>query len=98
MANDSSTAPQFSVADACIAFTQAIMARHSLMSPEQAQKTGQDLYTWFKEQGALAADLAPFAVRSAQLGTTAIQTAQSQAVETTVDMIKSTYAHYTEGL
>ncbi len=89
---------QFSVADACISFTQAINDRHSLMSPDIAQDTGQDLFTWFKEKDGLSADRAPFAVRSVAMGTSALQTGKSMSVDDIVDMIKSTYEHYTDGL
>ena len=91
-------AAQFSVADACISFTQAINDRHSLMSPDIAQDTGQDLFTWFKEKDGLGADRAPFAVRSVAMGTNALQTGKSMSVDDIVDMIKSTYEHYTDGL
>lgn len=81
-----------------MSFTQAINDRHSLMSPDIAQTTGQSLFTWFKEPGALDADHSPFAVRAIAMGTNALQTGKSMAVEDIVDMIRSTYEHSTEGL
>jgi hypothetical protein len=89
---------QFAVADACMSFTQAINDRHSLMSPDIAQSTGESLFTWFKEQDALNADRSPFAVRSVSMGTSALQTGKPMSVDDIVDMIKSTYEHYTDGL
>lgn len=89
---------QYTVADACMSFTQAINGRHSLMSPDTAADVGQGLFTWFQEQGALTAELAPFAVRSVAMGTSAVQTGKSMSVDDIVDQIKSTYEHYTDGL
>ena len=89
---------QYSVADACISFTQAINDRHSLMSPDTAQDVGQALFTWFKEQDGLTPERAPFAVRSVAMGTGAVQTGKAMSVDDIVDMNKSTYEDYTDGL
>ena len=94
---DPNCSPEYSVSDACISFTEAIIQfRHSLMSVDEAQDAGQDLFTWFKENGGLAADKAPFAVRSVALGTLAIEKTSSQSASDVIQMIKDTYEHYTE--
>jgi len=93
---DSPPSPEYTVSDACISFTEAIIQyRHSLMSVDDAQAAGQDLFTWFKEHGGLTADTAPFAVRSTALGTLAISKTNSQSADDVIQMIKETYEHYT---
>ena len=95
--SDCNSSPEFTVSDACISLTEAIIQyRHSLMSVDEAQDAGQDLFTWFKENGGLAAEKAPFAVRSVALGTLAIQKTNSQSADAVIQMIKDTYEHYTE--
>lgn len=94
---DSTPSPEYTVSDACISFTEAIIQyRHSLMSVDEAQDAGQDLFTWFKDNGGLTADTAPFAVRSVALGTLAISKTNTQSADAVVQMIKDTYEHYTE--
>ena len=94
---DSTPSPEYTVSDACISFTEAIIEyRHSLMSVEDAQDAGQDLFTWFKENGGITAERAPFAVRSVALGTLAISKTNSQSADAVIQMIKDTYEHYTE--
>jgi hypothetical protein len=88
--------PEYAVSDACISFTEAIIQyRHSLMSVDDAQDAGQNLFTWFKENGGLTADNAPFAARSVALGTLAISKTNSQSADDVIQMIKETYQHYT---
>ena len=90
------TPAEYTVSDACISFTEAIIQyRHSLMSVDDAQAAGEDLFTWFKEQGGLSADTAPFAARSVGLGTLAITKTNSQSADDVIRMIKETYGHYT---
>jgi hypothetical protein len=94
---DPNCSPEYSVSDGCISFTEAIIQyRHSLMSVDEAQEAGQDLFTWFKENGGLTAEKAPFAVRSVALGTLAIEKTSSQSADAVIQMIKDTYEHYTE--
>lgn len=93
---DSTSSPEYTVSDACISFTEAIIQyRHSLLSVDEAQDAGQDLFTWFKDNGGLTADTAPFAVRSTALGTLAISKTNTQSADAVVQMIKDTYEHYT---
>ena len=91
-----STNPEYCVSHACISFTEAIITyRHSLMSVDEAQSAGEDLFTWFKENGGLTADKAAFAARSTALGTLAITKTNSQSADDVIQMIKDTYEHYT---
>ena len=93
---DAIPSPEYSVSDACISFTEAIIQyRHSLMSVDEAQEAGQDLFTWFKENGGTTADTAPFDVRSIALGTLTIEKTTSSSAEDVIQMIKDTYQHYT---
>jgi len=42
----SNSSPEYCVSDACISFTEAIIQyRHSLMSVDDAQAAGEDLFT-----------------------------------------------------
>lgn len=93
---DATPSPEYSVSDACISFTEAIIQyRHSLMSVDEARQAGQDLFTWFQENGGTTADTAPFAVRSVALGTLVIEKTTSSSAEDVIQMIKDTYQHYT---
>ena len=93
---EATPSPEYSVSDACISFTEAIIQyRHSLMSVDEAQEAGQDLFTWFKENGGTTADTAPFAVRSIAMGTLIIAKTTSSSAEAVIQMIKDTYQHYT---
>ncbi len=88
--------PEYAVSDACISFSEAIIQyRHSLMSVDDAQEAGQNLFTWFQENGGTTAATAPFAVRSTALGTLAISKTNSQSADDVIQMIKETYQHYT---
>jgi hypothetical protein len=92
---DSTSTPEYTVTNACISFSEAIIQyRPSLMSVDEANETGQDLFTWFQENGGTTADTAPFAVRATALGTLAIQKSHSQSADDVVQMIKDTYEHY----
>jgi hypothetical protein len=94
---DPTPSPEYTVSNACISFTEAIIQyRHSLMSVDEAQDAGQDLFTWFKDNGGLTAEMAPFAVRSVALGTLAIAKTTSQSADAVIQMIKDTYEHYTQ--
>jgi hypothetical protein len=89
--------PEYAVSDACMSFSEAIIQyRRSLMTVDDANQAGQDLFTWFKENGGTTADTAPFAVRSVGLGTVAISKTNSQSADDVIRMIKETYQHYTE--
>jgi hypothetical protein len=88
--------PEYTVTDACISFSEAIIQyRPSLMSVDEYNETGQDLFTWFQENGGTTAETAPFAVRATALGTLAIQKSHSQSADDVVQLIKDTYQHYT---
>jgi flagellar basal body rod protein FlgG len=91
--------PQYNVSDACISFTETLITcRSSVVSVDDANSFGQDLYSWFKGQGAIDPDKAPFAVRSVGLGKLTLQKSSVETVEEAVQMIKDTYEHYTAGL
>ncbi len=95
---DKTDSPAFTVADACMSFADAIIARKTLMDPDEARETGRDLYTWFDEQGGTVAKTAPYAVRSVDSGTNAIKTVKGQSVDDILDSIKADYQHYTDGI
>jgi hypothetical protein len=88
--------PEYTVTDACISFSEAIIqCRPSLMSVDEANQAGQDLFTWFQDNGGITVETAPFAVRATALGTLAIQKSHSQSADDVIQMIKDTYEHYT---
>ncbi len=96
---DTTSTPEYTVSDACISFTEAIIEhRQTLMSIDDAQASGQDLFTWFKDNGGTTDATAPFAVRSVALGTLAIEKSNAQSADDVIQMIKDTYDHYTDGL
>jgi hypothetical protein len=93
---DTPPTPEYTVSDACISFSEAIIQyRPSLMSVDDANQAGQDLFAWFQENGGTTAETAPFAVRSVALGTLAIEKTNSQSADDVIQMIKDTYQDYT---
>lgn len=91
---DKPDTPQSQVADACISLSDAIIARKSLMTVDEARKVGRDLFTWFSDEGAVTATKAPIAVRCTQSGTALIKDKRPVTVDDVVAGIKEDYEHY----
>lgn len=92
----SDQSPEFIVSDACISFTEALLScRSSVVTVDEANAIGRELYTWFSDQGAINDDKACFAKRSIQLGIVTLEKNSVETIDETVTLIQETYAHYT---
>lgn len=68
--------------------------RSSVMTVDDANTAGRDLYAWFQGQDAVTDARAAFAKRSIDLGIRAIESCGSETVEDVVTLIKETYLRY----
>jgi hypothetical protein len=92
---DPKEAPNYIVSDACISLTETLITcRASVVSLDEANGIGRDLYSWFQSQNAITDERAVYAKRSVELGIRAIQGNGTETVEDAVDLIKETYVHY----
>jgi hypothetical protein len=95
MANDPTQSPSYIVSDACISFTEALLSyRSSVVTVDDANSIGQDLFAWFKNVGAITDDNALLAKRSVDLGKLTLQRNSVETVDETVELIHDTYTHY----
>lgn len=86
--------PRILVSDKCIGFTEALLQyRRPVLTDQEALEIGQELFSWFDNNGALTEDKAPIATRSVDLGVTLLKTSVDTA-ERIVDQIRDSYLHY----
>lgn len=92
---DAKNTPNYIVSDACISLTETLIAcRSAVITLDDANGVGRDLYDWFKTQDAITDERAAFAKRSVDLGIRALQGNGTETVEEAVELIKETYTHY----
>jgi len=60
----------------------------------EAKCFGQDLFTWFQNQGAITDANAPLAKRSVEFGILTLKQNSVQSAADVVGLIQDTYAHY----
>lgn len=94
MSNPTSS-PNYIVSDACISFAEALIScRSAVLSPEEAKCFGQDLFTWFQNQGAVTETNAPLAKRAVDFGILTLRQSSLQSAADVVGLIQDTYSHY----
>ncbi|HZP58766.1 MAG TPA: hypothetical protein VFB27_00475 [Opitutaceae bacterium] len=92
---ESTSTPNYIVSDACISFAEALIScRSAVISAEEAKCFGQDLFTWFQNQGAVTAANAPLAKRSVEFGILALRQSSVLSAADIVGLIQDTYSHY----
>ena len=95
---DSTSSPNYIVADACISFSEALIScRSAVITPEEAKSLGQDLFTWFQNQGAITDENAPLAKRSIDFGILVLRQSSVQSAADVIELIHDTYSKYASG-
>jgi len=92
---DATSSAIYIVSDACISFSEALLSyRSAVITPAEAQSTGQDLFTWFQGEGAVTDANAPLAKRSVDFGILTLKQSNLQSAADVVELIQDTYTHY----
>ncbi len=93
--SDATATPNYIVSDACISFSEAlILYRSAVLTPGDAQSTGQDLFAWFQSEGAVTDANAPLAKRSVDFGILTLKQSTLQSAADVVELIQQTYLRY----
>ena len=82
------------MSDKCIGFTEALLQyRRPVITDRDALEKGQDLFSWFDNNGALTDEKALIAARSVDLGITLLKTSGDTA-DRVGEQIRNSYLHY----
>ena len=71
-----------------------MVCRASVMTVDEANSSGRDLFSWFQAQNAITDEKAVYAKRSVDLGIRAIEGSGSEMVDDAISLIKETYTRY----